>query len=114
MICLRWIIFIQTIFKDGRKEMGKTLNYEVTLGDLAIAIDDRQLGDDELLKQKYGVLGGAELKKELEDSQRPKRNKFDFPVDAQEAREAFRLRPGLLVDGTDFRRSLPDGDRGLL
>jgi len=71
MICLRWIIFIQTIFKDGRKEMGKTLNYEVTLGDLAIAIDDRQLGDDELLKQKYGVLGGAELKKELEDSSKP-------------------------------------------
>ncbi len=51
--------------------MGKTLTYEVTLGDLAVAIEDRELSDDELLKQKFGVLGGAELKKELEDASKP-------------------------------------------
>ncbi|MHB8579535.1 MAG: hypothetical protein ACYDA4_06705 [Ignavibacteriaceae bacterium] len=47
--------------------MNKTIKYEVNLGELDVALVSRNLGIDELAKQKNKMLGGEELRKELED-----------------------------------------------
>ena len=48
--------------------MGKTVKYDVTLGELEIALTDRDLGGDEINKLENTILGGEKLRQELEDT----------------------------------------------
>ncbi len=49
----------------------KTLNYDISLGDLEIALGERELNEQEYIKRKNALLGGDKLRKELEDLSRP-------------------------------------------
>lgn len=48
--------------------MPKPVKYEVSLGELETALDDRDLGKDEKTKLEYSMLGGVKLREELEDT----------------------------------------------
>jgi sulfite reductase beta subunit-like hemoprotein len=47
--------------------MNKTIKFDVDLGELELAISERNLSNDEINKQKNCLLGGEALRKELED-----------------------------------------------
>ncbi|MHB1687401.1 MAG: hypothetical protein ACYCVH_08505 [Ignavibacteriaceae bacterium] len=47
--------------------MNKTINYDVDLGELDLELASRNLSKEELAKRKNKILGGEELRKELED-----------------------------------------------
>jgi sulfite reductase beta subunit-like hemoprotein len=51
--------------------MSKTVNYNLDLGELELALDERKLGKDELHKKEGKLLGGELLRKELEDTSKP-------------------------------------------
>ncbi len=51
--------------------MNKIKKYDVDLGGLEYALGERNLSKDELIKQKTKLLGGEELRKELEDLSKP-------------------------------------------
>lgn len=51
--------------------MAANISYEVNLGELEIAICERNLCKDELLKMENSLLGGLKLKAELEDASKP-------------------------------------------
>jgi len=47
--------------------MNKIMNYDIDLGELELALSERKLSKEEYAKQRTGLLGGEELRKELED-----------------------------------------------
>jgi sulfite reductase beta subunit-like hemoprotein len=49
----------------------KTINLDISLGELELALSERELSKDELAKYKNELLGGERLKNELEDLSRP-------------------------------------------
>jgi sulfite reductase (NADPH) hemoprotein beta-component len=49
----------------------KTINLDISLGELELALNKRELSKDELAKYKNELLGGERLKNELEDLSRP-------------------------------------------
>jgi len=51
--------------------MSKTVNFNIDLGELELALSDRHLNSDELNKLKGELLGGEALRTELEDASKP-------------------------------------------
>ncbi len=51
--------------------MNRTVNFDVDLGTLELALDGRRLSKDELAKQRTKLLGGEELRREIEDLSKP-------------------------------------------
>lgn len=51
--------------------MSETVQYDVELGDLETALEDRDICGDEKLKLENTMLGGEKLRQELEDASKP-------------------------------------------
>ncbi len=51
--------------------MNKTVKFDVDLGELEYALGERNFSREELAKQRTKLLGGEELRKELEDLSKP-------------------------------------------